>query len=92
MTPAPGHGSRGAIPQIAEAVVTAAAGASLGALAGSRLGVAIPLGVVGGLNGALCGWRRTYDWRSPAGVVGFALDSTWAIATTAGALLAHVAA
>jgi hypothetical protein len=73
-------------------VVTAAAGASLGALAGSRLGVAIPLGVVGGLNGALCGWRRTYDWRSPAGVVGFALDSTWAIATTAGALLAHVAA
>jgi hypothetical protein len=90
--PAPGQGSRGATPQIAEAVVTAAAGASLGALAGWRLGIAVPLGVVGALNGALCGWRRTYDWRSPAGVVGFALDSTWAFATTTGALVAHVAA
>jgi hypothetical protein len=73
-------------------MVTAAAGASLGALAGSLVGVAIPLAVVGGFNGAVSGWRGTYNWRSPGGLVAFALDSTWAFGTTAGALAAHVAA
>jgi hypothetical protein len=92
VTPAPGEVGRGAIPHLAEAVITAAAGASLGALAGSQFGVAIPIGLVGGINGAVCGWRGTYDWRSPGGVVGFGLDSTWAFGTTAAALLAHVAA
>ena len=92
MTRAPGERSRGATLHIAEAAITAAAGASLGALVGWPFGVAIPLGVVGAVNGAVCGWRGTYEWRSPAGVVGFVLDSTWAFGTTAGALLAHGAA
>ena len=93
MTPAPGEASRGATPHIAEAVTTAVAGASLGALVGCAVRrLSIPLGVVGGINGAIGGWRGTYDWRSPVGVVGFVLDSTWAFGTTAGALLAHVAA
>jgi hypothetical protein len=92
VTPAPGADSGGRTPQIVEAAITAIAGASLGALAGLPIGVPIPLGLVGGINGAMCGWRGTYDWRSPGGVIGFALDSTWAFATTTGALLAHVAA
>jgi hypothetical protein len=92
VTRAPGASSRGAFPRIAEAVSTAAAGASLGALAGWPFGVSIPLGVVGGINGAVCGWRGTYEWRSPVGFVGFVLDSTWAAGTTASALFAHLAA
>jgi hypothetical protein len=92
VTSAPGADRRGTSPHIAEAAITAAAGASLGALAGSPFGVAIPIGLVGGINGAVCGWRGTYEWRSAAGVAGFVLDSTWAFGTTAGALLAHVAA
>ena len=92
MTPAPGADSRGRTPHIAEAAITAIGGASLGALAGAPFGLSIPLGAIAGINGTVCGWRGTYDWRSPVGVAGFVLDSTWAFATTAGALLAHVAA
>ncbi len=92
MTPAPGADSRGRTPHIAEAAITAIGGASLGALVGAPFGLSIPLGAIAGINGTVCGWRGTYDWRSPVGVVGFVLDSTWAFATTAGALLAHVAA
>ena len=83
VTPAPGADSRGRTPSIAEAAITAIAGASLGALAGAPFGLSIPLGAVAGINGAVCGWRGTYDWRSPVGVAGFVLDSTWAFATTA---------
>ena len=92
MIPAPGAESRGRTPRTVEAAVTAVAGASLGALVGVPFGVSIPFGVIAGINGAVCGWRGTYDWRSPVGVVGFVLDSTWAFGTTAGALVAHVAA
>ena len=48
--------------------------------------------VVGGLNGAISGWRRVYRWRSIAGVSAFVLDSTWALITTAGALVVHAIA
>ena len=48
--------------------------------------------VVGGLNGAIAGWRRIYRWRSVAGVLAFVLDSTWALITTAAALFAHALA
>ena len=92
MIPAPGADSRVRTPKIVEAAITAVGGASLGALVGLPFGLSIPLGAIAGINGMVCGWRGTYDWRSPVGVVGFVLDSTWAFATTAGALLAHVAA
>lgn len=75
-----------------EAAAAAVAGASLGGLAGSLLGAALPLAAVGGFNGAVSGWRGIYDWRAPAGVAAFALDSTWALGTTAAALFAHGAA
>ena len=48
--------------------------------------------VIGGLNGAIGGWHRIYRWRSLGGVVAFVLDSTWAIVTSAGALLVHAVA
>ncbi|MGH2476500.1 MAG: hypothetical protein ACRDIL_14675 [Candidatus Limnocylindrales bacterium] len=70
-------------------MITAAAGASLGVLAATPFGVQIPVGIVGGLNGAVCGWRQTYQWRSPRGIVAFVLDSTWAFGTTAAALFSH---
>jgi hypothetical protein len=73
----------------AEAVATAVAGAALGGLAGSVVGLGAPVAAVAGVNGALGGWRRVYAWRSPVGVLAFALDSTWAAPNTATALLAH---
>jgi hypothetical protein len=73
----------------AEAVGASAAGAALGAAAGSVVGLAWPLAVVAGLNGAISGWRGTYDWKSGKGVAAFALDSTWAGVTTAAGLVAN---
>jgi hypothetical protein len=73
----------------AEAIGTAAAGAALGAAAGSVVGLAMPLAVVAGLNGAISGWRGTYDWKSGKGVAAFALDSTWAGLTTAAGVVAN---
>lgn len=72
-----------------EALVAAAAGAALGALAGRPLGLSVPLAVVAGANGAASGWRGVYDWGSPRGATAFVLDSTWAGATTAAGLVAN---
>ena len=73
----------------AEAIGTTAAGAALGAAAGSVVGLAWPLAVVAGLNGAISGWRGTYDWHTGKGVAAFALDSTWAGLTTAAGVVAN---
>ena len=48
--------------------------------------------IVGGLNGAIGGARRIYRWRTADGIAAFVLDSTWALITTAGALVVHVVA
>ena len=77
------------IPPPLEAAVTAAAGGALAAGVGMPVGASVPLAVVGALNGAICGWRGTYGWRRRQGWVAFVLDSTWALVTTAGAVLAH---
>ncbi len=45
--------------------------------------------MVGGVNGAISGRRRIYDWGSAKGVAAFALDSTWSLATTTAGLVAH---
>jgi hypothetical protein len=76
----------------AEAAVLGAAGAVLGGLAGSLAGLAVPAALVGVANGVVAGGRGIYDWRSPKGSLAFALDSTWALPTTAAGLFAHVAA
>lgn len=80
---------------VAEASVVGAAGAALAgtigaALAGPALGV--PLALVAGANGAVSGWRGVYGWRRPTGVLAFALDSSWALPTTAAGLFAHAVA
>lgn len=72
-----------------EAGTTSLAGAVLGLAAGSVVGLGVPAALVAGVNGAISGWRRIYDWRSPKGAGAFVLDSTWGLATTAGGLLAH---
>ena len=46
-----------------EAAAIGASGAVLGAAAGWPIGLAVPVGIVAGLNGAVGGWRRVYDWR-----------------------------
>ena len=50
------------------------------------------MAAVAGANGAICGWRGTYRWSKPDGWVAAGLDSTWAIATTAGSLVSHAIA
>lgn len=72
-----------------ETVAVGAAGAALGGAAGAAVGLAVPAAVVGGVNGIVSGARRVYDWRSATGVVAFALDSTWALGTTAAGLAAQ---
>jgi hypothetical protein len=49
----------------------------------------LPVALIAGTNGAISGWRGIYRWSSPKGVVAFALDSTWASATTLAGLVAH---
>jgi hypothetical protein len=75
-----------------EAAATGAAGGALGGLVLALLGLGWPGAVVGAANGVLGGWRGTYAWRRPAGVVAFVLDSTWTFPMTAAALVTHVVA
>jgi hypothetical protein len=79
-------------PRLAEAVAVAVGGAVLGGAAGAPFGLARPCAVVAGLNGAISGWRQVYEWPTLRGTVAFTLDSTWAIANTAGALASHAVA
>ncbi len=57
---------------------------------GSRVGLAVPAVAIGAANGAFAGWRQIYDWSSHRGPVAFALDSTWALATTASGVVGNV--
>ncbi|MDJ0768546.1 MAG: hypothetical protein QNJ12_07110 [Ilumatobacter sp.] len=75
--------------RLPEAAATAAAGAALGGAFGSLFGVAVPAALIAGANGAVSGWRAIYDWGSSRGVGAFALDSTWALATTSAGLVSH---
>lgn len=70
-----------------EAAVSAIGGAFLGGIAGHLVGAGGLGAVIGATNGAVTGWRRIYDWRSPRGRLAFILDSTWSMATTASGLV-----
>lgn len=72
-----------------EAIATGAAGAALGGLALSRVGLAPVGAAVGGLNGLISGWRQIYDWGRPSGWTGFVLDSTWGLIGTTSSLVLH---
>ena len=67
--------------RFAEATTLGAAGVVLAGLCWSTVGLAVPAAVVGGANGALSGARGVYG-RDRVGALAFALDSTWALATT----------
>ena len=75
-----------------EAVALAVSGAVLGTAVGSPLGIAIPIGAVAAINGAISGWRGIYDWRCANGPVAFVLDSTWATPMTLAALFSQAVA
>lgn len=77
---------------LGEALATATAGAALAGAMGSLVGLQIPAATVGGLSGLVSGWRGVYDWRSVKGVGAFAIDSTWALGTTAAAVVSHAVA
>ena len=77
---------------IVETAATAVSGAALAGAVWSLVDLAVAAAIVGGANGVVSGARRTYQWRSPRGWLAFVLDSTWALVTTAGALVAHVIA
>jgi hypothetical protein len=72
-----------------EIVVVGVVGAALAGATGSLVGLAIPAAVIGGLNGAIAGKRKTYDWSSLPGRAAFVLDSTWALTTTMSSLVSH---
>lgn len=75
--------------RLVEATAAGLAGAALGGAVASLVGLAPWGAAVGAANGVLSGWRRIYAWRTWRGAGGFALDSTWALPTTAAALGCH---
>lgn len=77
---------------VVEVVAVTAAGGALAAAAWSPVDLAAPAAVVGAANGLAGGAGRIYRWRSVSGWLAFALDSTWALITTAGALIGHIVA
>lgn len=79
----------GSTRRLAEAAGAAALGAVFAGAVGSSVGVGIPGAVVGGLNGALSGYRRIYGWSCSDGLIAFTLDSTWALPMTGAGLFAH---
>lgn len=76
----------------AEALATAVAGGVLGGIVGAPFGLGRALAAVGAANGAISGWRGVYRWNERRGRAAFVLDSTWGLATTAGALASHLIA
>ncbi len=76
--------------RLIEAAGVAALGAAFAGAAGSMIGATVPAAVIGGLNGAISGWRRVYDWQCSHGLVAFTLDSTWALPVTGAGLVAQL--
>lgn len=75
--------------RLAEAAATAVVAAAFGGAAGSLVGLPAVGASVAAANGAISGWRRTYDWSCSTGLVAFTLDSTWGLAMTAAGLFAN---
>lgn len=81
--------SFGSTRRLAEAAGAIALGGMFAGAAGSVVGVTVPAAVIGGLNGAISGWRQTYDWKSFDGLVAFTLDSTWGLPMTGAGIVAQ---
>jgi hypothetical protein len=80
------------VTRLGEALAAAAGGGLLAGAVGSIVGLGVPAALAGAANGAVSGWRGVYEWASPRGALAFALDSTWALATTTAGLGAHAIA
>jgi hypothetical protein len=72
----------------AETVLTGLAAATLAGMTGRAVGLGRAGLVVGAISGVITGRRRVYDWTTRRGVVAFAADHTWALATTTSGLVA----
>jgi hypothetical protein len=72
-----------------EAAAVGVLGAGLAGAVGAAFDLAIPFAVVGGANGAICGWRRVYDLGCSTGLLAVVLDSTWALPMTAAGLVSQ---
>ncbi len=79
----------GSTRRLAEAAGAAALGAGFAGAVGTAVGVGAPAAVVGGLNGAISGYRRIYGWSCSHGLIAFVLDSTWALPMTSAGLVAN---
>jgi hypothetical protein len=75
--------------RVLETAATTVAAAAFGGAAGSIVGVPAVAAVLAGANGAISGWRRTYDWSCSTGLVAFTLDSTWSLPMTSAGLVAN---
>jgi hypothetical protein len=80
-----------------EAVVAGVLGAALGLGTGSLAELvldaphlAVAATTVAGASASIAGWRGVYDWRRPAGIAAFVLDSTWGLVMTAAGLFANI--
>ena len=75
--------------RLVETAATAVTAGAFGAAVGSLVGVPFVAGSLAAANGAISGWRRTYDWSCSTGPVAFVLDSTWGLPMTAAGLFAN---
>jgi hypothetical protein len=75
--------------RVLETAATTITAAVFGGAVGSLVGVPAVAAALAGANGAISGWRRTYDWSCSAGLVAFTLDSTWSLPMTSAGLLAN---
>ncbi|WP_040494405.1 hypothetical protein [Ilumatobacter nonamiensis] len=72
-----------------ETAATTVVAGLFGGAVGSLVGAPVVGAVLAGANGAISGWRRTYDWTCSSGLVAFILDSTWSLPMTAAGVFAN---
>jgi len=76
--------------RLLEATATALVAGLLGGVTGALVGVPVVGAVFAGANGAISGWRRTYNWSCSSGPIAFTLDSTWSLAMTSAGVVSNV--
>ena len=75
--------------RLVETVATSVLAGVFGGAVGALVGLGPVTASVADGNGAISGWRRTYDWSCSTGVVAFTLDSTWGLPMTAAGVFAN---
>ena len=73
----------------AEAIAVGTICGALAAVTGGLIGLAVPAGVVGAVNGVVSGWLGIYDLGRPQGWVALILDSTWGVVGIGLGLVLH---